>query len=1427
MLGRRTANKQLGAIFDRPQTKIAQGMLFDNDLTPTDRYFLESKAFDGIIATDAQNALLVRGTAGEMEFVQQLSDLSAEKREQLMGNLRRLFAETAFWDAHIVTDEKGIASAEFTLPDSLTEWRLLAAGVTRDTLAGQGSAEIISSKLLSIEIKTPALLQQGDKATIVAVVHNNSAAPVSGQVTLSARFGNSEKSVPKTVTIEGNGTQEISLDLLVPDVREGKIAASIKAGNQSDSSEQTIAVRAWGIEQLATAGGMAEGTRNLEIKLPPAKYDAYRLKVTVGPDAPGTLLDIASNGGDVWRAPVASSAAHRILTLAQSLRVLRAQGKNNDPLHARLSSDLEANLARLIKSQNADGGWRWAVPSNNKSGVSDVLTTVDAVVALSQAKELGFAFAPEITNKANTFLNARYSALGESGNNEKTPILYAQSVAKTVDFAPLNRLYRLRNSLDARSLAYLSLALQNADRAPEAQEIARLLEERIPTLNLPSPNPSPSGGGRVGAENLQIQNTDDVALTTFAIARVTPKSARLKELSEWLWAHRSGQGWATPRATSYAVLALSQSALAQNRVPENYTLGIAVNGKEIKTLKVDGNATTFSLEAPANLLNGPSAKVDFNFAGKGIYTYSAELTGFTSEGLVDDNNELKANELRGPATGPLIINRTYTQAPLIFNGKAVPRGFSTVSTGEQWQNKASDVAIGQRVQVQLTWWTPDDTWIGQQRGNYIVVREPLPSGCRVDENSIRGDYERYEIGDGAITFYFYNLRDPGVNYDLYGVRDGQYRVLPTKIWAFERPSLYAYGTFKNLNVLPRGAATKDNYRLTPDELYYLGKAHFDEAQKAINEGKTPDETNLKIAEENLLALFNKDADPKGWKLRDDPARETVRILFTLALRQNDPARTVRFFEVLRERFPQVVIPFKEIVQTAKAYGGLGEREREVQVLRATAEASFSREAKVAGALEDEGEYKASYDYVAARAREYPDVANVESALYALAQTVAQRADDERKNGKKESSKELGQLAAGLLRDFLAAHSENPVGDEAAFAYAVNLVEQEKFDEAAAWSLRSLTRYENSAYADDLVYIATYANYLGEHFDEALKLAQDLVSKEYLRKDGSKGKSDYRNFALYIAAQIFHARGQAGKAVDFYREVGAQFPDARESAAYFLAKELKIPEVVAIAPGETAKLKISARNIKEAQVSVYKVDLLKFYQNRKNLMDLGTMNLAGIKPIWEGAVDLGEEKFVDKTKTIELPLPEKGAYFVTLKADDGEAQFTASGVVVRSEIELEVQEDAVSGRVRVNVAKYTPDDKNGPPLSKTEVWVAGSSNNEFRKGQTDLRGVMMADDVRGKSTIIAYKDGDYAFYRSEKILQPQYVTPPPASRPANQPAKPSEAKSFKDQARDIYIGNNDKAQQEQLGNYRALQGKNAKGEAQAAPADLGVAAGKAF
>jgi hypothetical protein len=55
-------------------------------------------------------------------------------------------------------------------------------------------------------------------------------------------------------------------------------------------------------------------------------------------------------------------------------------------------------------------------------------------------------------------------------------------------------------------------------------------------------------------------------------------------------------------------------------------------------------------------------------------------------------------------------------------------------------------------------------------------------------------------------------------------------------------------------------------------------------------------------------------------------------------------------------------------------------------------------------------------------------------------------------------------------------------------------------------------------------------------------------------------------------------------------------------------------------------------------------------------------------------------------------------------------------------------------------------------SKVHVKVVGSTDGRFISGETDLRGVFIADDVRGKVTIIARDAANrYAFYCGEQWL----------------------------------------------------------------------------
>ena len=180
------------------------------------------------------------------------------------------------------------------------------------------------------------------------------------------------------------------------------------------------------------------------------------------------------------------------------------------------------------------------------------------------------------------------------------------------------------------------------------------------------------------------------------------------------------------------------------------------------------------------------------------------------------------------------------------------------------------------------------------------------------------------------------------------------------------------------------------------------------------------------------------------------------------------------------------------------------------------------------------------------------------------------------------------------------------------------------------------------------------------------------------------------------------------------------------------------------------------------MKVYRIDLMKFSLLRRNLGGIATINLAGIRPLHETSVKLGDGKdYRDRTQKLALPLKDEGAYLVVCRGDD----LHASGLVLVTPLAVEVQEDAVSGRVRTTVK----DVKADRYVHNVQVKVIGSGNDDFVAGDTDLRGVFVADGIHGRSTVIARAEPSrYAFFRGTTELAP------PARRP--QRPKPAAARS---------------------------------------------------
>ena len=142
-------------------------------------------------------------------------------------------------------------------------------------------------------------------------------------------------------------------------------------------------------------------------------------------------------------------------------------------------------------------------------------------------------------------------------------------------------------------------------------------------------------------------------------------------------------------------------------------------------------------------------------------------------------------------------------------------------------------------------------------------------------------------------------------------------------------------TPKPLAVLPQGAKSADPYRLTPQELYELGK-------------RLAAKKDYVAAMPHLTELVEK------WNLRPEVYKDAVQMLLDIHLEIGPPAKIVHYFEIIKEKWPNEEIPFAKIVKVGAAYHEMGEYERSYLVFRATVESNFSRESGVAGFLQVAG-----------------------------------------------------------------------------------------------------------------------------------------------------------------------------------------------------------------------------------------------------------------------------------------------------------------------------------------------------------------------------------------------------------------------------------------------------------------------------------------
>lgn len=295
--------------------------------------------------------------------------------------LRKNFAETAFFYPALVTDEAGDVAFSFTIPESNTTWKLQLLAQTEDLKYGYLSREIITNKPLMVTPNLPRFLRQGDEVTLTAQVSNQSSATIDGRASLELFDPDNDQPVicltksQKPFTLGADSTTTVSWSFKVPSSTAGVIGCRIMADSNkgSDGEQHLIPVlsneilvtestpfylfdKSEEVIRLKNGKGVKPFRTTLELTANPIWYAVQALPTLTQPENDNIISWFAS----YYSNTLASYIATAYPRIRQVISQWKAQGGNASTLYSNLEKNAE--LKNILLQETP-----WVLEADNET----------------------------------------------------------------------------------------------------------------------------------------------------------------------------------------------------------------------------------------------------------------------------------------------------------------------------------------------------------------------------------------------------------------------------------------------------------------------------------------------------------------------------------------------------------------------------------------------------------------------------------------------------------------------------------------------------------------------------------------------------------------------------------------------------------------------------------------------------------------------------------------------------------------------------------------------------------------------------------------------------------------------------------------------------------------------------------------------------
>ena len=634
-----------------------------------------------------------------------------------------------------MTDDSGHLHVEFTVPESLTEWQVVAYAMGSDDLLGSGDCTFTTAVPVSGRLAVPRFLVEGDDVDLSVVAGNNGKDAQHLRMNLCVSDPNGK---PQSV-LQGGAAAPVEKEVVAGDTARADwrfhaqgpcnvlVTATAESPSYSDGMVMPLEVVEHGFAETVSRGGHFNGgTASVKLALPEHRAGSASLEVAADVGlAPAMLRALPYLVNYPYNC--SEQTTSRVVPLAllvkrltdagwSRAKVLTAAGVDGEDAYAKILRDAEKDL------DDADdyvGGWGWF----------DARHPDDYMTA--------YVLWGQMILKKNGIQTIDHSRLTNSWrhlcqslpNYNKDPDMQAWMLFSVLNYIPdesgdkkeiedaandnnviFSHLANPDTKLSASALAMTAMSAQSLGKDDVAKALCARLSKRATTDTEPGTGLHTTcwkSDAPLFYYSWSDNPVEATAWALMALARLDPQNPQIEGAVNWLVRERQSGRWESTRATCVALMVLEEVRQREKTVADG-TLDVFVNGvKQDKPTTSTGHSFTFQIPE-SKLVSGNTVELRAS-DGLPVY-YSATISYFdkratipaTESGIAVSRRYYRIHEQPTLAAGPI-----STYAPL--------------AEGES-------VTAGEEIEVRVTVRTAAEL-------HYLMLEDAKPAGFELLESN--------------------------------------------------------------------------------------------------------------------------------------------------------------------------------------------------------------------------------------------------------------------------------------------------------------------------------------------------------------------------------------------------------------------------------------------------------------------------------------------------------------------------------------------------------------------------------------------------------------------------------------------------------------------------------------------------------------------